>query len=397
MLDESLLDRELKRLDRKWYQSDRKYRWMLTEENGTPYIKRNIKTAAGKKTFQRLPRKIYRHLSKTEMEDLIIRLNYYEAREKRARERYKVKCAFIQEQHLKEFHEQLESEIPTPEVVQANFSNLRKHFLNFFDPLAPDPKDWHRHHQIKWADYLFKTGLSPKGLRSIIQISNRFMKYMHKKRPDEIPLLEFKPITKARFRVFQAKWVESEKSKKRHYISEVDYHKIHKTIPNEIKSIFVLCYKFGLRRGEAMALHDRLDCVKKECLYINQQLKRYTREQKKITGPTKGRLARKVPYWNSSPQEAYELIKAMEVMCPDEASRKFSDHCKSLKMNYTLHDCRHTFITDAVNKKGSELNTIKLAVGHRDLRVTSSYLRDNTSYDDDVWTPEITEDKAEAS
>ena len=41
MVDESLLEKTIKELNRKWYQSDRVYRWMLTKEKGVPYIKRN--------------------------------------------------------------------------------------------------------------------------------------------------------------------------------------------------------------------------------------------------------------------------------------------------------------------------------------------------------------------
>ena len=48
------------------------------------------------------------------------------------RERFKVESAFIPDKYLKEFYQLLESEVPTPEVVQANWSNLKRHFLNYF-------------------------------------------------------------------------------------------------------------------------------------------------------------------------------------------------------------------------------------------------------------------------
>lgn len=389
MIDDSLLEQTLRRLNLKWVQADRKYRWMLTEEKGVLYIKRNVKImSSGKKTFQRLPRKLYNKLSKQDLQDLVTRLNYNEDREKRMRERFKINSAFIPNSFLKEFYELLESEIPTLEVVQGNWAHLERHFLRYFIQFGANPMEWHRDHQAQWCNYLFETGLGPRSLRSIVQISNRFVKFLHWKRPNEIPLMIFKPISKARFRKFSVEWDESDRGRKRSYISELNYAQMVKKIPNEIKSVFILCYKFGLRRGESMGLYERPECVKKGYLHINKQLKQYTRDHELKLDTTKGRAARKVPYWYSSPEEVYNLIQKMVVLCPDEYSRKFSEFCKSIELDFTVHDCRHTFITNAVNEKDVRLNEVRLAVGHTDLRVTSGYLRDNTEYDDEVWIPE---------
>ena len=55
MINESLLEKTIKELNRKWYQSDQVYRWMLTEEKGVLHIKRNIKVAStSKKTHNQV-------------------------------------------------------------------------------------------------------------------------------------------------------------------------------------------------------------------------------------------------------------------------------------------------------------------------------------------------------
>jgi hypothetical protein len=85
-VDESLFEKTIKTLNKKWYQSDKVYRWMLTYENSSWQIKRNVLKSNGQKTFQRLPKKLYKHLSKKELDKLLTRLNYNQMRERRMRE-----------------------------------------------------------------------------------------------------------------------------------------------------------------------------------------------------------------------------------------------------------------------------------------------------------------------
>ncbi len=389
MIDESQLEKAVRALNLKWLQSDRKYRWMITDEGGVFYIKRNIKiTATGKKTFQRLPRKIYGHLQKEELEKLITRLNFNQDREQRMRDRFKIESAFISKQLLQEFYEQLDAEIPTKGIVKQRYSHLRRHFLDFFIKRDPNPVNWHRHFQAEWCNYLLEKKRSPSTLKQIVGVSNRFMKFLHKKRPDEVPMMVFTPISRARMKKIKDEWSTDELGRPPSYINELDFQKIQRAIPAELKSVFLLCYHFGLRRSEAMGLSDRLGCVRKDFLQIDKQLLRYTRQGKLILGPTKGRMARKVPYWNSSPEQAYELIQKIVPMCPSDYTRKVRAFWKKQKLDYFIHDCRHTFITNAVNAQKYSLNDIRLAAGHADLRVTNGYMRDSTNYSDAVWQPE---------
>ena len=55
MIDDSELEKAIRILNNRWLQSDRKNRWMLLDEGGVLYIKRNVWIAATKKkTLQRL-------------------------------------------------------------------------------------------------------------------------------------------------------------------------------------------------------------------------------------------------------------------------------------------------------------------------------------------------------
>lgn len=390
IIDESELEKAIRALNLKWVQSDRKYRWMLTDEGGVFYIKRNIKIAAtNKKTFQRLPRKIYGHLAKEELEKLITRLNFNQDREKRMRERFKIESAFLSATLLEEFYEQLDAEIPTKSIVKLRYSHLRREFLDYFLKKDPNPVNWHRHHQAEWCNYLLEKKRSPSTLKQIVGVSNRFMKFLHKKRPDEVPMMVFTPISKARMKKIKDEWTVDELGRPPSYINEFDYNLIQKRLPDDLKSVFVLCYKFGLRRSEAMGLYNRPDCVKKGFVQIDKQLLRYTKQGKLILGPTKGRMARKVPYWYSSPEQTYDLVQKIVPMSPSDYTRKLRACVKKLKLDYFVHDCRHSFITNAVNdQRKLSLNDIRLAAGHADLRVTNGYLRDSTNYDDQVWKPE---------
>ncbi|MEK6774785.1 MAG: hypothetical protein AABY64_12655 [Bdellovibrionota bacterium] len=390
MIDESELEKAIRALNLKWLQADRKYRWMLADEDGVFYIKRNIKIAeTKKKTFQRLPRKIYGHLPKEELEKLITRLNFSQDREKRMRDRFKIESAFISQALLEEFYQQLDAEIPTKSIVKQRYSHLRREFLDFFLKKDPNPVNWHRHHQAEWCNHLLAKKRSTSTLRQIVGIANRFMKFLHKKRPDEIPMMVFTPISRARFRKIKDEWSIEELGRPPSFINEFDFKTIEKRIPPQLKSVFLLCYYFGLRRSEAMGLYGRLDCIKKGYLQIDKQLLRYTREGKLILGSTKGRMARKVPYWYSSPESAYELVQNIVAMCPSDYTRKFRAFLKKNKLDYFVHDCRHSFITNAVNdSRKLQLNDIRLAAGHADLRVTNGYLRDSTNYDEQIWKPE---------
>lgn len=390
MIDESELEKAVRALNLKWLQADRKYRWMLADESGLFYIKRNIKVAATrKKTFQRLPRKIYGHLPKAELEKLITRLNFNQDREQRMRDRFKVESAFISQSLLQEFYDLLDSEIPTKSIAKQRYSHLRTHFLNFFLKLDPNPVNWHRHHQAVWCNYLLKEQRSPSTLKQLVGVANRFMKFLHKKRPDEIPMMIFTPISRARFKKLKDEWSIDELGRPPSYINEFDFKLIEKRIPDDLKSVFLLCYYFGLRRSEAMGLYQRTDCVKKGFIQIDKQLLRYTRTGKLVLGPTKGRMARKVPYWYSSPEQVYELIQKIVPMSPSDYTRKFRASLKQNKLDYFVHDCRHSFITNIVNdSRKLQLNDIRLAAGHADLRVTNGYLRDSTDYDEQTWKPE---------
>lgn len=392
-MDESRLERELKKLALKLDKSDTIWRWILTQENKNSWsIKRNIKKAStGKKSWQRLPKSLYRDLSHSELERLIRRLNYEtdSAREQQAKERFEIHSAFISSAELSNFLDQMRSEIPTQEVAEQNYSRLKKHFIDFFMQYSANPSDWHRKYESQWAKYLEDTGLAVASLRTIIQVANRFMRYLYKRRRDELYLIKFEPISRARFKMISAEQADSKSDRLPKYIKPEDHETILKNIPDELRSYYLLSYKFGIRRGEALGLYGRTECVKMECLEISLQGTKLKDDKSGPSlSPTKGRSKRDVPYWYSTPDETYELIEKMILVSPDEITRRFSAFCKSLKMGYHFHDTRHTFITNAVNdSRRFPLNDVRIACGHFDISVTNGYLRDSTAYDKKKFIP----------
>ena len=57
-----------------------------------------------------------------------------------------------------------------------------------------------------------------------------------------------------------------------------------------------------------------------------------------------------------------------------------------LDLPYKIHDLRHTFITKAVRIHAPR--DVQLAVGHKDLRITMGYLRDDRDLSDEEFEPD---------
>lgn len=377
---------QVKELDNKWSTLDKVSRWLLCKEGSEYHIKRTIKKPDAV-TFQRLPRDIYRHLDLDGRKELIAIFNY--DKDADIRNKFLSESEYLPDEYLKSFYDQLENEIPTPAVVRHNYSHLRRYFLNFFLEKAPDPAKWKEDHELEWSNYLLSTKLSPRTLRNVIHISNRFMKYLNRRDSKAYKPTRFEPITRAMFRKYSSDWVENEKKKFRQFVPESLYKKMLSKMPNEIKPMFMLCYKFGLRRSEALGMYNNLSAVRKDYLKVDRQLRRYNLKEGAVYDRTKNRTGRKVPYWNSSPEEAYKIIKLMQPLDPSRCSKLFAAVNEAEGFTITLHDLRHTFITNAVNNKEYGINDVRLAVGHSDLSITSKYLQDSRGFDESIWVPSL--------
>lgn len=352
--------------------------WFLSADG----IKRQTYDENKKKSFQRFPKGLYRHMGQEELTDLMLILNYESNREKEAREKFSINTAYLPKDVFDSFHELLKSEIPSQESVKQNMSRLKRYFIDFFSQHSPNPVIWNRHFVPKWANWLTEKDLSIQQLKTIVQISNRFLRHLHKIMPERYPLMEMEPFSRARL-----KRMKAEKPKKsREYIPERHIELLRKKLPPDLMAFFNLLVCYGLRRGECLFLKDNLDRVRKSHLVINKQLKKVTRTGIRVDDLVKDLDHRKVPHWYMTPQECYNNIQKLALRSPVEYARKFSDACEAiLGVRYVPHDCRHTFITNAVNKFPA--NDVRLAVGHEDLTTLSGYLRDHREDDDEVFRP----------
>ena len=127
------------------------------------------------------------------------------------------------------------------------------------------------------------------------------MEFLHQKRPEEVPPLKFKPISKAAYKDVEARRKLAKLVIVRRYIPDEHWEKICKGLPSDIAIWPVLSYHYGLRRSEVMALD--LEYVRKNYLFIERQLKALPEPHKPEYGVLKGKEERKVPHWFCEPKK----------------------------------------------------------------------------------------------
>lgn len=374
-------------------------------------IRRWVHFPDGTKKFERLPIEKYRDLlsKPKELQDFVIRLNGKDPSEERALAKAQFKHAYINSELLKDYLENyLSLHIPNKKDAKSLFAYLTKYGLTFFiDKLGlVNPIEWHKQ-QYVWGKYLlnkedsnlkdgkriFKKGeiKSAKVLKYTVNEMNRFIKYLHLKRPLEISILNFEPLTKATLKEHEArrKMGEIYVSK---YIPNCDWIKI-KTHLEENNTPWrysvYLAYYYGLRRNEALGV--KVDDLKKAYLSVERQLEKVKRNGELEYSPLKSRQPRKVPHWLLKPEMAFEFIQGLHnesFIHPDTLSVKFSELVINIGLdNYSFHDLRRSFITNIV-KKEIPAEELRLAVGHSTIQTTYKYyVMDSRELGDEVWKP----------
>lgn len=364
-------------------------RWYLTTENSQLVIR-------GWPGNKRLPISEYRAIrhDETELKKLVLRLNApLDAKTKVA-----FKHAFIDEKLLADYLDYLKGKIPTESSAVTELAYLKDYCLDFFvgELSLPNPLQWHEVHETKWAKFLLKHSSirATKTKRDVVNALNRFMPWLHKRYPD-VPVLKFDPISRAKYAEAEAR---REGKRVSHFIPDADLKSILDNAPSDIRGALHLLARYGLRRNESIGL--LLDDVKKGHLAVDRQ--RVLKEDEvndkgKVIrsrfAPTKGREKRKTPHWYATAAQAYDWIDNVlaHPMHPRTFAEKWDKlikkliRSKTLTVAYKLHDLRHTFITRAV--RAYSPRDVQLAVGHKDLRITMSYLRDDRELADEVWKP----------
>lgn len=344
-------------------------RWSLFKDSGYWAIRR----WNGKK-YERLSRKKYRHIRNDEpaLIEFVKRLNA----PLETKTAVDFRHAFISPALMEEYLDWLLAKFPTRQQdAKCEFYYLKTHFLNFFisQKGIKDPAKWFEHSETLWAKYLLSNAV-PRGTntkRQIIVAANRFMGWLHKKRPTEIPKEQLRPISKEVFARWEQQRIIDGETRDRKYIPSRDWTRIREALKGlSIEPFAMLSYCYGLRRGEALGV--RRGDVRAKTLKVDRQLASLTPDLK--FKPVKGVFDRHVPHWNCSPAEAYEWVERVEARRVNAKTlwKHWSRLMAKLKLEYDFHDLRHTFITNALASQPIP-RAVQEAAGHKDIQTTMGY------------------------
>lgn len=356
--------------------------WYLIKEKNTGGIavKRYFKIDR-KTKWERFPKEKYKHLSLPEVEALVYRLNTAKRIEERdALERYNFDHSFVKTTILESFELMLMNSASDRNHVTTLVNYLTKYMLDFFinKKKLPHPNYWLKHEDA-WGAWLLRQNLSPSTLKKIVQISNRFMKFLAKKYVGEVNSVVYEPFSRRKLQDIQARRPSLSRKK---LIDDNDFEAIIKQCRDDLVPYIKLANFFGLRVAEIFGLSE--DGVYKDFLSVERQV--VTVEPRAVYGPLKNKQRRRVPYWFSSPKEAYELIGQLKKLHPNTVSDYFGSEMRRLKMPYEFHDLRRTFITKAL--RSYHWRDVQLAAGHYDIKTTMQYAQDDREMNNERWVPE---------
>lgn len=366
--------------------------WKIERDSSRGLYIRRYCYSGGKKKAQNYPASRYRHLSEQEIQSLVIRENAsYEQKKRKAEAEYDFDHAYASQGLLEKYELELSKSASTNQMVKKNRAHLDK-ALRFFIHIKelPSPVDW-RKHEAEFGKYIEKLGGGFDTQQRVIQATNRYLSFLHYQFPDEIPPIKLTPIAPKKLKAKAI--LDRQRLQDGHrFVPEEQWAFIQKHISRDLHSMVQFCYKFGLRRSEALGLTK--NSLRKGYLYIERQLESVGEDASKPQyTPLKDVTPRKVPYWYGKPTEVINWFESLVLMHPDSAGHKLSQEMKRMtelarqmglgfQLNFKFHDFRRTFITRAAQEFGAR--EAMLAAGHDDLRTTSGYLQDTRDLDDDL-------------
>ncbi len=372
--------------------------WYLTSDANVPAVRRMVLHDDGRRTQERLPIKEFkRYLNDPlELAKFVARINGRDKRAEEAKANAVLAHAFVSPTLIDDFALIISQSVPNQKDARYLIKSLKRYCLTYFIVHLKliDPVEW-KAHEHSWGAALL--GESPelvgpdwkpsrKFVKTVTQIANRFLAYLHARYPAEYPPLKFSPISLAKLGNHEAtrKMGETPRVK---FLDEAAAAKIiteaRRLHGPAIAASFALSYSYGLRRGESQAV--ALGDIRREYLSIGRQFK----DSSGKTYPLKNLKDRKTPHWLSSAKEAYALIQDLATAAPvhpDTLGQYFTDACKAAGVaGHEHHDLRRSFITRAL--RGRDPRDVQLAVGHSSLTTTMGYAQDDRDLADEVYDP----------
>lgn len=342
--------------------------WYIITEGSTLSVRR-YHNEDGRQKLVRYPRKKYlQYVNDREaLEAFVAILNHRDEREERAKAELAILNAFIPQKLRDEFAAEVRAAIFTQRYANDLLSKLEKVALPYFQRTikTPDPRLWKRH-QMAWGLALIKTGKSLSWIDDVIQITNRFLGHIHEHYPDDYPLYKLKPISDSRRRALEPEKDDDKLPGK--FIEPHHWAQILKALPISIKAAAQLGYLYGLRKAECLALKP--EDVRGGYLLVSRQQVTLT-----TTGKVKSRKAREVPHWFNKSLDTKDLVieAAKYPMHPDTFGDRWHTTIDKLKLDYTLHDLRRTFLSTAAEIYS--MKEVQDAAGHGAEKTTKKYFR----------------------
>ncbi|MDP7320516.1 MAG: hypothetical protein QF441_07895 [Bacteriovoracaceae bacterium] len=203
---------------------------------------------------------------------------------------------------------------------------------------------------------------------------NKFMEYLHQKYPNKYPPTYFDPITNSQFRSLEMIRKQRGLVRNRKYIKDEHWEIIKRNIENDPHlKIIEICYEFGLRRSEALALSS-VENLFKDNLFVKEQVKciDYTNGvMTRIFKPTKTGETRRIPYKASiseiSIKRIATIIDTFEFISPNQLTKKWRALMNELNLDYDIHDCKHSFCRNLFKVKNHDIKTTMEYSGHKEI------------------------------
>ncbi|MBI3295549.1 MAG: tyrosine-type recombinase/integrase [Deltaproteobacteria bacterium] len=368
----------------------------------------------GKGTNQRHPAENYIHIrdNRVALESYVRRLNAEEFKDLESIEAILDRNAFLSPATIEKFEDHLRTHLTTERRVKHEMSHLRKYVLSPFITKFKllNPKDWISV-EDRWYRYLLEDQEVPKAAftkKQVVQVANKFMRWLHKDRRGEVPLVAFEGLPEGKLERNERYRMDGTDFHERTFIPDPDWKKIKALINSpsgeftDIKPWVMLCYHYGLRRAESLGLaYEGTDCVYKDRLEVRRQLKTLSRNKKagfdllKTPGrssPRTRRLSEKrnIPHWlGVDYNDTCDWIESGEknLMSPSTLSDRWRELMNRLGMDYDIHDLRHTWITKAARTYQNKLIDVRDAAGHKSITTTERYLHDDRTFSNDRVRP----------